>query len=154
MAAVMAQDNYSYVAHFCELFAIAMTGRDIYDLLEARMSQAHIMRFSSLLSVALLLAACGAAPAGADDLAAVSQQQPVLYGTAWCPYCKAARTWFEANKVAYTNCDVEADARCGQAYAVLKRKYAASGVPTFVYKGKIWGGYDEEQMAEIAAHKN
>jgi glutaredoxin len=117
------------------------------------MSQGVNMRTPGLIFAVIFLAACGASPAGADDLAAVSQQQPVLYGTAWCPYCKAARKWFAANNMVYTDCDVEADDRCGRAYAVLKRKYAASGVPTFVYKGKVWGGYDEDQMAEIAAYK-
>jgi glutaredoxin 3 len=111
------------------------------------------MRTYLFIAAALLLAACGAPPAGADDLAAASQQQPVLYGTVWCPYCKAARKWFAANKIAFIDCDVETDERCGRAYAVLKRKYAASGVPTFVYKGKVWGGFDEDQMAEIAAYK-
>jgi glutaredoxin len=111
------------------------------------------MKYISLVS--LLLAACGPAATHAEaplELASTSQQ-PVLYGTAWCPYCKAARSWFKTNNIAYIDCDVEKDQRCQQQFAALRRKYNELGVPTFLYKGKVWRGYDEGQMADMVAVK-
>jgi glutaredoxin len=83
-------------------------------------------------------------------VAITSKQSPILFGTAWCPYCKAARTWFRTNKMAFTNCDVETSNDCRQQYAILRQKFGVTGVPTILYQGQVWGGYDEDQMEEIA----
>jgi glutaredoxin 3 len=79
-----------------------------------------------------------------------AEKMPVLFGTAWCPYCKAARHWFKVNNLAFINCDVETSKRCGADYKALRKSNRATGVPAIVYRGHVWGGYDEDQMFEIA----
>jgi glutaredoxin len=56
----------------------------------------------------------------ADDTA--RQPAVVMYATEWCPYCKKARRYFEANGIDYTEYDVEKD-RKG------KRDYERMGEP-------------------------
>ena len=80
--------------------------------------------------------------------------RPMLFGTAHCPYCNAARAWFAKNKVAYSDCDIEKNKECRNNYLQLRQKLGVSGVPVFVYRGEVWTGYAPEQMAEIVASGN
>ncbi len=99
-----------------------------------------------------ILAFLIALPAGAEapqNIALTSRERPVLYGTAWCPYCKAARTWFRNNRITFIDCDVETDASCRKQFAALRQQHGVSGVPMIVYQGEMWGGFDEYQMQEI-----
>jgi glutaredoxin 3 len=111
------------------------------------------MRILCLVSTILFSVAFGTGPLRAESpelIGLSSAQKPILYGTAWCPYCKAARDWFKANKLAYINCDVETNKRCREGFLQLRKKNGISGVPAIVYRGQVWGGYDEDQMFEIA----
>ncbi len=85
-----------------------------------------------------------------QPIAMSAEKMPILFGTAWCPYCKAARNWFNANNLAFVNCDIETNKRCREDYVALRMSKKATGVPTILYRGHIWGGYDEDQMLEIA----
>jgi glutaredoxin len=106
-----------------------------------------ILTFAPLMLVALI--AAPTLSVAQQPVAISSNHSPILFGTDWCPYCKAARNWFRANKIAFTNCDVETNTSCRQQYKMLREKFGVKGVPAILYQGQIWGGYDEDQMEEI-----
>lgn len=66
----------------------------------------------------------------------------VLYSAVWCPYCKQAKEWLAAHKVAYRDCDVEKEAACHAHMQAMNTR----GVPVIAYKGKISYGYNEEWL--------
>ena len=73
------------------------------------------------------------------------QPEVLMYATARCPYCVAARKFFKSNGIRFTELDIErsreADAR--------NRKLGARGVPTFVIDGEppIFG-FNEQRLRE------
>jgi len=70
------------------------------------------------------------------------QNQVVLYGTSWCPYCKMARDLFDRHGIVYKDYDIE---RNRQAYDEYKR-LGGAGVPLIVINGKRIYGYDEKRI--------
>lgn len=69
---------------------------------------------------------------------------PVLYGTAWCPYCAQARKYFDSNGIAFRDLDIEHDAEAKRQYDAL----GLSGVPVMVYEDMIWSGFSARSMDE------
>ena|SRR6218665_1740847 len=69
---------------------------------------------------------------------------PVLYGTAWCPYCAQARKYFDKNGIAFRDLDIEHDAEAKRQYDVL----GLSGIPVMVYEDMIWNGFSAKGMDE------
>jgi glutaredoxin 3 len=80
-----------------------------------------------------------------------SQTGVVLYGTSWCPYCRAARKWLRAHHVKFADKDVERDP---DAVAELAQKAAAAhfdarGVPIIDVNGQLVGGFDREELERL-----
>jgi glutaredoxin len=80
-------------------------------------------------------------PAGADE-------GVILYGTAWCGFCKAARAYLKERGVAFVDKDVEKD---GHAAQELMRKMAAAGlapggVPVIDVHGTLLQGFDRARL--------
>ncbi len=61
-----------------------------------------------------------------------------------CVYCAQAREWFNANKVPFSECEIERDARCAAAYNALM----APGTPVLVVRGKRLVGFSAQAVAE------
>jgi glutaredoxin len=104
-------------------------------------------------AVAIALAGCirsAVNPVAPPELADYGQIRPTLFGAVWCPYCQAAKSWFDDHHIAYTDCDIETDTRCQKWYAILRDKNGVHGVPVFLYKNKVWNSFSEQQMQEIA----
>jgi glutaredoxin len=66
----------------------------------------------------------------------------VIYTTSWCPVCKRAKAWMNANSVAYEERDVEANASYGREWKQLH----ARGVPTIDVEGEILQGFSEDSV--------
>ncbi|MET0211026.1 MAG: glutaredoxin domain-containing protein [Burkholderiaceae bacterium] len=64
-----------------------------------------------------------------------------------CTYCAAARAWFDANRVPFTECMIESDAACAATYAALM----APGTPVMVVRGKRLLGFDAQAIADTLA---
>ena len=83
--------------------------------------------------------------------AAAAKQYPqiVLYSTAWCPHCRAAKEYLTKNDIPFINRDVEIDAK---AMEDLTIKYNSTGVPVIVFgKGKdevVMKGFTPERFQE------
>ena len=75
----------------------------------------------------------------------------VLYATAWCPACKAARRWLTDNKVPFVEKDVEKDPAAAE--ELMQRARAAglstSGVPVLDIRGNLIQGFDPERIRAL-----
>ncbi|MFZ6744575.1 glutaredoxin family protein [Undibacterium sp. JH2W] len=71
-------------------------------------------------------------------------QQPIitLYGTGWCGYCVAARSFFKANGIAYTDLDVEKSKEDYNSY----RKFGKKGIPVITIDNDVIEGFDEDEI--------
>jgi glutaredoxin-like YruB-family protein len=87
-------------------------------------------------------------PARAE--AAKQYPQIVLYSTAWCPHCRAAKEYMTKNDIPFINLDVEADAKAMEDLTV---KFNSTGVPVIVFgKGKdevVMKGFTPERFQEM-----
>ncbi len=66
-----------------------------------------------------------------------------IYSTPTCTYCHAAKDFFTANNVEYTELDVAADLA---ARADMVSKSGQMGVPVIDIDGAIVVGFDEERI--------
>ncbi len=64
-----------------------------------------------------------------------------------CVFCLRARTWLEAEQIAFSECFIETDAAC----AALYRAQMAPGTPTFLVKGQRVVGFDKQRLVELLA---
>jgi glutaredoxin len=68
-----------------------------------------------------------------------------LYVTAWCPYCKKARAWFDERGIRYTAYDIDADE------AAAARRFAFDGrrgIPYAVIDGVHVSGFGPKAYEE------
>jgi glutaredoxin len=79
---------------------------------------------------------------------AVSNAEVRLFVTSWCPHCKRARAWLREHRVDYTEVDVESSTA---ARAEHRRLNPRGGVPTLAVRGKVVGGFSEEEYRRVLA---
>ena len=86
---------------------------------------------------------------GAVSNSTQSSLQPVviLYGTTWCGYCAAARQFFDANGIQYTEYDTE---KTTEGYEGHK-KLGGGGVPLIVVGGDVMHGFNEGGLRQVLA---
>ncbi len=99
------------------------------------------------------------APAAAGQpaaAAATSDQDVVIFRTAWCGYCKKAAEYLKLKGVAFVEKDLEADP--GARQDMLQRAQRAGfpanrlqGVPILSVKGKIIPGFDRNAIDRALA---
>jgi peroxiredoxin len=70
----------------------------------------------------------------------------VMYCTSWCPGCRRARLWFQANHLEFTEIDINAIP--GAAEQVMKWNNGNRTTPTFDIDGVIFSNFDEDKLAE------
>ena len=80
----------------------------------------------------------------ANSAQSTLQPEVILYGTSWCGYCAAARRFFDANGIQYTEYDTE---KTTQGYEGHK-KLGGGGVPIIVVGGDIMHGYNEASLRQ------
>ena len=64
-----------------------------------------------------------------------------------CTYCAAARAWFNANHVPFTECLIERDPRCAAQYHALM----APGTPVMLVRGRRLVGFSAQAVADALA---
>jgi mycoredoxin len=79
------------------------------------------------------------------DFSAQHPEGVVLYATDWCGYCKKTRAFFEENKIAYVEYDIEKSTEGRQQYDQLH----GSGIPLVMIKGEVIRGYDPSSMKQL-----
>lgn len=83
------------------------------------------------------------------DNGSTAAQTVVMYSTAWCKYCKKARSYFEKNKIAFVEYDVETSAKGKQDYMRL----GASGVPIILVGKQRMNGFSKKRFQAIYSYK-
>lgn len=71
----------------------------------------------------------------------------VMLSSTDCVFCRRARSWLDAEKIAYSECFIELDAAC----AALYRAQMAPGTPTFLVKGQRIVGFDKQRILDVIA---
>ena len=109
------------------------------------------------LVLAALALAVGAAMQGAAwwqrerlgaQLAAAARPGDIhMLASVTCIYCAQARAWFDANRVPFTECLIERDARCAAHYNALM----APGTPVLVVRGQRLLGFNVQAVADALA---
>mgnify|MGYP001567981067 FL=1 len=69
-----------------------------------------------------------------------------VYSTPTCPWCKRAKQFLDANKVAYKDLNVASDVF---ARKKMVEKSGQLGVPVLDVDGQIVIGYDEPKLKEL-----
>jgi len=75
----------------------------------------------------------------------------VMYCTRWCPGCRRARAWFQANNIDYIEVDI--DVTPGAADQVKKWADGTRTTPTFDIEGTILVGFDERKVETAIREK-
>ena len=70
------------------------------------------------------------------------QPEVLMYASGRCPYCAAARRFFNSSGIRFTELNIE---KSREAYE-RHRKLGARGVPTIVIDGEPMFGYNEQKL--------
>lgn len=74
------------------------------------------------------------------------QKQVTIYSTPTCHFCHAAKEFFEANHVAFTDYNVASDLTKRQE---MIQKSGQMGVPVIDVGGELVVGFDEDRLREL-----
>jgi glutaredoxin-like YruB-family protein len=77
-----------------------------------------------------------------------TKQPVVIYSTPTCHFCHAAKDFFTANKVAFTDYNVGTDLPKRKE---MIEKSGQMGVPVITIGNKLVVGFDEPQLRELLA---
>ena len=83
-----------------------------------------------------------------DELAAAARPGDiVMLSSERCVYCTVARRWFEKHRVSFSECFIERDTACADAY----QAQGAPGTPTLLVRGERQVGFSAERVAGALA---
>lgn len=70
----------------------------------------------------------------------------VIYSTPTCSYCRAAKEFFDENKIAYTEYNVASDV---QKRSEMIEKSGQMGVPVIAINDELVVGFDKDKLSEL-----
>ena len=76
----------------------------------------------------------------------IMDKKVVIYSTPTCHFCHAAKDFFKANNVEFTDYDVQADAERRQE---VVEKSGQMGVPVIFIGDEMIIGFDEDKIKEL-----
>ena len=79
-----------------------------------------------------------------------AQSQVTIYSTPTCHYCHAAKDFFNANKVAFTEYNVASDLPRRKE---MIEKSGQMGVPVIYVGNELIVGYDEDKLKSLLSIK-
>ncbi len=97
----------------------------------------------------------GPGPAGGTSgPSATASDKVLLFSTSWCPHCRTARQWLQANGVPFEEKDVESDPSAQSLLVELGRKQGLSenmlsSVPILYVKGQLILGFNQAEVARL-----
>lgn len=68
----------------------------------------------------------------------------VMISSLTCVYCREARQWFTRHEVPFSECFIEQEAACAEAY----RRLMAPGTPVLLVRGQRQVGFDARRVAQ------
>jgi glutaredoxin len=85
-----------------------------------------------------------------DEMAAAARSGDiVMLSSEQCGYCTDARRWFEKHRVSFSECFIERDSACADAY----QAQGAPGTPTLLVRGERQVGFNAERVARALASR-
>jgi len=72
-------------------------------------------------------------------------QKVVMYSTAWCGYCKKARSYFQKNNIAFVDYDIENNVKAKKRYD----KLGVTGVPVILVGKKRMSGFSAQRFEQL-----
>lgn len=112
------------------------------------------MKILLALSIAAILAVAVALPFRGEiraflnpypDYSHISEDEVVMFATAWCKYCKKARSLLEERGVKFTEYDIEKSEIGAAKYKAVR----GSGVPVLVIGGQVVRGFDPNKIVRL-----
>ena len=76
----------------------------------------------------------------------MAQPTVTIYSTPTCHFCHAAKEFFDANKITYTDHNVASDI---EKRKEMVEKSGQMGVPVISIGDKLVVGFDEDQLREL-----
>ena len=91
---------------------------------------------------------------GAPAPAGVGAGEVILFTAPGCPHCTRARSFFQKNKVRFTERDVEKDPQAGPLLAALGKSAGVdpallTAVPIIWIKGQLLLGFDQARVKAL-----
>ncbi len=77
--------------------------------------------------------------------AQIAPGELLMLSSQTCEFCRRARVWLDAQRVAYSECFIETDPACAAQY----RAYMAPGTPTFLLNGQRVVGFDRQRLVQM-----
>lgn len=122
--------------------------------LEARAKKELTEREGAMTALAAVTKAVEAQARKPVKAEAVRREAPassgtvVVYGTAWCGYCKKARSYLTAKGISFVDRDIEQDPGAADELALKARAAGVTptGVPVIDVKGKLILGFSAEAI--------
>jgi glutaredoxin len=74
-----------------------------------------------------------------------AEEQVVLYSTSQCPNCRQVKEYFKANRIAYTEYNVEESIDYRRKFYAIGGK----GVPMLFVKGERMDGFDQARFEQL-----
>jgi glutaredoxin-like YruB-family protein len=78
----------------------------------------------------------------------MSNPKVIVYSADWCAFCHAAKNYFDQNKVAYEERNVEEDVKYGNE---ALEKSGQRGIPVIDIDGEIIVGFDRPKIDALLA---
>lgn len=87
-----------------------------------------------------------------ESASAPAQSTPkiIMYGTAWCGFCKKARNYFRAKGVSYTEFDIEKSQKARREY---KKMGGTGSVPLFTVDDTTIRGFSASRFEKLLAER-
>ena len=85
----------------------------------------------------------------AGPQAAIPSDQAVIYTTAWCGYCKRAKTYMSSKGISYREVDIET----AHGLAAYAKAGGSKGVPFLQYRGQSVQGFSVEAYDALFGRK-
>ena len=76
----------------------------------------------------------------------MSEHEIVVYSTPTCPYCSAAKDYFDENDITYTDYDVSSNREKAKE---MLQKTGQQGVPVIEIDGEAIVGFDKGRIEEM-----
>ncbi len=73
------------------------------------------------------------------------QSKPVIYSAVWCGYCTALKSWFDAQKIAYEERDVD---QPGVREEMNRRTRGNQTIPVLFIGDEFWVNPSKQILAE------
>jgi glutaredoxin len=90
-------------------------------------------------------AAAETEPSTASNNTALATPEVIMYGTPWCGYCKKARRYFQHNKIAFREYDIESSSSAHRRFKQL----GGNGVPLIVIGKKKMSGFSVARFKSL-----